>query len=66
MFSDELRQLVTLSPEEMETIDNFHTKPGMHRSLVTSMHSPEGTVVGWTYEQLGWNMTVGGFVTDTQ
>ena len=49
-----------LTPEEMQTIDSLHKKPRMHRSLVG--YHTEGTVFGWTYEQLGWPFEVGGFV----
>ncbi|KAH9838083.1 Aldo/keto reductase [Rhodofomes roseus] len=55
-------QLVQLSAAEMETLDRFHQKPGMHRS-VCGFHSAEfgGSCWGWTYEQLGWAMAMGGF-----
>ncbi|KAJ7598602.1 Aldo/keto reductase [Mycena floridula] len=53
--------LVTLTDEEMSIIDKLHEKPGMHRSAC-GFHAADGTVFGWTYEQLGWNMTTGGFV----
>ena len=46
----------------MELIGSVHKKPGMHRSLLR-YHKPDGRVFGWTYEQLGWPMTTGGFVT---
>ncbi|KZT64358.1 Aldo/keto reductase [Daedalea quercina L-15889] len=54
-------QLVHLSAAEMETLDQFHGKPGMHRS-VCGFHSAElgGSCFGWTYAQLGWAMAVGG------
>ncbi|KAI0373894.1 Aldo/keto reductase [Pilatotrama ljubarskyi] len=53
--------LVQLSKEEMDALDRLHTKPGMHRS-VCGFHSSElgGSCFGWTYDQLGWQMTVGG------
>jgi len=53
--------LITLTAEDMESIDLLHGKPGMHRSLL-AYHQPDGTVLGWTYEQLGWSMTTGGLV----
>lgn len=56
-------QLVKLAPQEMQAIDGLHRKPGAHRSLL-GYHTPEGTVLGWTYEQLGWPMTAGGFVKE--
>ena len=54
-------QVVNLSVGEMDALDRFHDRPGMHRS-VCGFHSPElgGSCFGWTYEQLGWDMTVGG------
>lgn len=54
-------QVVDLSDEEMAALDGFHKKPGMHRS-VCGFHSAElgGSCWGWTYEQLGWQMTLGG------
>jgi len=47
----------------MEALNNVHKKPNMHKSLLT-YHKPDGTVFGWTYEQLGWPMTVGGIVKE--
>ncbi|KAI0731715.1 Aldo/keto reductase [Fomitopsis betulina] len=54
-------QLVNLSAAEIGTLDCFHKKPGMHRS-VCGFHSAElgGSCFGWRYEQLGWEMTTGG------
>ena len=57
-----MAKLVTLSQEEMESINQIYKKPGMHWSLLT-YHKPDGKVGGWTYEQLGWTgMTIGGIV----
>ena len=56
-----VQQLIDLAPEEIKVIDGIHKKPGMHRSLL-DYHTPAGTVFGWTYEQLGWPFTVGGYV----
>ncbi|EMD33053.1 hypothetical protein CERSUDRAFT_118128 [Gelatoporia subvermispora B] len=55
--------LVKLSDEDMKTLDELHMKPGMHRSLV-DIHKENGTVFGWTYEELGWPMTTGGIVVE--
>ncbi|KAI0652661.1 Aldo/keto reductase [Trametes meyenii] len=54
-------ELVQLSPAEVNVLDELHTKPGMHHS-VCGFHSLElgGSCFGWTYAQLGWEMTVGG------
>ncbi|GJE99050.1 aldo/keto reductase [Phanerochaete sordida] len=54
--------LVTLSEEDMRLVDAIHTKPGMHRSLLA--HTQDGVVFGWTYEQLGWAMGLGGVVLE--
>ena len=45
----------------MELLDKLHEKPGMHRS-VWGFHSLDlgGSCFGWTYEQLGWELTRGG------
>ncbi|KAF5345341.1 hypothetical protein D9758_008429 [Tetrapyrgos nigripes] len=53
--------LIALDEKDMETLDQFHQQPGMHRAL-SDVHNPDGKVFGWTYAQLGWNMTTGGFV----
>ena len=45
----------------MKAVNNLHREPGMHRSLI-AYHEPDKTVFGWTYDQLGWNMSVGGIV----
>ncbi|EDR11535.1 aldo/keto reductase [Laccaria bicolor S238N-H82] len=53
--------LIKLTDEDMEEINAIHLQEGKHRSLL-KYHTPEGTVMGWTYEQLGWNMLTGGIV----
>jgi len=45
----------------VESIDRIHKEPGMHKSLFP-YHSSEGTLTGWSYEDLGWDMTLGGMV----
>lgn len=50
-----------LSSDEMMIIDCLHQQPGQHKSLL-GYHKDDGTVFGWTYEQLGWNMSKGGIV----
>ncbi|EMD33052.1 hypothetical protein CERSUDRAFT_118127 [Gelatoporia subvermispora B] len=55
--------LVSLSKDDMKTLDELHKKPGMHRSLL-KYHQPDGTVFGWTYEELGWPMVTGGLVVE--
>ncbi|KAK7473035.1 hypothetical protein VKT23_001139 [Stygiomarasmius scandens] len=56
--------LTALDDAEMDALDNLHKKPGMHRSLAEGIHKPDGKVFGWTYEQLGWPMTIGGVVVE--
>ncbi|OSD05358.1 Aldo/keto reductase [Trametes coccinea BRFM310] len=56
--------IVRLTPEEVETISNIHKKPSMHRSLLQAHHTSVGVSFGWTYEELGWPMTAGGFVKE--
>ncbi|KAF8653325.1 hypothetical protein AX16_004025 [Volvariella volvacea WC 439] len=53
--------LPELSEEDMKELSGIHHQPGQNRSLL-GFHTPEGKVFGWTYEQLGWNMTTGGVV----
>ncbi|TFK75467.1 aado/keto reductase [Pluteus cervinus] len=53
--------LVTLPESDVESLDNLHAEPGMHRSLL-KYHNSEGTVFRWPYEALGWNMIAGGIV----
>ena len=38
----------------METINDLHKKPGMHRGLLVGPGGIPGEAFGWTYEQLGW------------
>jgi len=53
--------LVKLDSEDIKVVNEFHKKPGMHKSLLSIYHS-NGSVWGWTYEQLGWNMHGDGLV----
>ncbi len=46
--------------ENIKIINEFHKKPGMHKSLLG--YHANGGVFGWTYEQLGWNMHGDGLV----
>ncbi|KAJ3002430.1 hypothetical protein NUW54_g5852 [Trametes sanguinea] len=54
-------QLIELNTSEMDALNNLHKKPGMHRSMC-GFHSQAlgGSCFGWTYKQLGWEMTAGG------
>jgi len=54
--------LVPLSKLDMAIINELHQMPDMHKSLLVFDNKGDGTVFGWTYEQLGWKMVVGGHV----
>ncbi|EIN03934.1 Aldo/keto reductase [Punctularia strigosozonata HHB-11173 SS5] len=54
-------RLIKLSVDDMSALNNIHKSPGMHKSLL-AYHRPDGTVLGWTYEELGWNLKPGGIV----
>jgi glycerol 2-dehydrogenase (NADP+) len=46
-----------------KVVDEYHKKPGMHKSL--DGYAPrDGTVNGWTYEQMGWNLDKKGNVIE--
>ncbi|KAJ6602163.1 Aldo/keto reductase [Mycena sp. CBHHK59/15] len=53
--------LVQVSEEDMRLIDELHLQPGMHKSML-EFHSDDGSVYGWKYSWLGWNMIKGGIV----
>lgn len=55
-------QLIQLDSDDMKVLNEYHKKPSMHKSLVP--YHVNGTVLGWTYEQLGWNMHGNGLVKD--
>lgn len=44
----------------MKAIDGIYKKDGKHKSLLT-YHNDDGSVFGWTYEQMGWNLAKGNF-----
>jgi glycerol 2-dehydrogenase (NADP+) len=46
----------------MAAVGGLHKGLGMHKSLLPFDDKKDGTVFGWTYEQLGWKMVVGGAV----
>jgi len=54
-------QLLKLDQEDFEAIDNLHKEPGMHKQLITSpaFDMVNGTVIGWTFEQMGWKLKKG-------
>ena len=37
---------------DVKAIDELHTQPGLHRSVIP--YHVNGSVFGWTHEQLGW------------
>jgi len=40
----------------MSAINDWHKKTGQHRSLVGYPPEAHLHVMGWLYEQLGWNL----------
>jgi len=54
--------IVPLSKLDRALIDELHTMPDMHKSLLVFDNKGDGTVFGWSYEQLGWKLVVGGRV----
>jgi glycerol 2-dehydrogenase (NADP+) len=57
-----LSQIIPLSKLDRALIDELHTMPDMHKSLLVFDNKGDGTVFGWSYEQLGWKLVVGGRV----
>jgi len=53
--------LVKIAEGDIRLIDNMHTYPSMHRSLLPLHHWNGRGIFGWTYEQLGWDMVAEGF-----
>ncbi|KAF8588876.1 Aldo/keto reductase [Ramaria rubella] len=49
-------QLLSLSSASMKAIDDLHKEPGKHRPLSIMYMRTPGSVLGWTYEQFGWNL----------
>ncbi|KAJ7690715.1 aldo/keto reductase [Mycena rosella] len=48
--------LVSLSGTDMKTVDGLHQESGNHKSLLVFDNKKDGTVFGWTYDQLGWKL----------
>ena len=62
-MSKHTHQLVDLTEDDMQCLNGIHKKPGMHRSLLRyHTNREDGTVFGWTYDDMGWNMVRGGIV----
>jgi len=53
---------VKLDAEDVKDLDALHRQPEMHRSLLELHQLQPGSIFGWTYRQLGWNMKPGGIV----
>lgn len=43
----------------MKAIDGIYKKDGKHKSLLTYHSDDNGSVFGWTYEQMGWDLAKG-------
>ncbi|KAI0789019.1 Aldo/keto reductase [Irpex lacteus] len=57
--------LVTLSTEQMSTINAIHKKPGQHKTLLPDLAS-NGIIFGWSYQQLGWSFDERGCVKESE
>lgn len=57
------KQLLQLDDDDMKAIDGIYRKEGKYRSLL-NYHNDDGTVFGWTYEQLGWELAKGNVGTE--
>ncbi|KAH7100510.1 Aldo/keto reductase [Auriculariales sp. MPI-PUGE-AT-0066] len=57
--------LISLSKKDTRFLNDWHKRPGMHRSLCPyHVLEPFPNVMGWTYEQLGWKgMGPGGIIS---
>ncbi|CAE6364237.1 unnamed protein product [Rhizoctonia solani] len=53
-------EILDLPQDIFEVVDNYHKKPGMHRSLDAKTLEEPGSVAGWTMEQMGWNLDLSG------
>ncbi|CAE6406405.1 unnamed protein product [Rhizoctonia solani] len=49
-------EIFELPPSIFEVVENYHKRPGMHRSLDAGTLEKPGSVAGWTMEQMGWSI----------
>jgi len=65
--------LVTLSDDDMAAVSSIHKTPGLHTSLDALVKhtydwnrdsAKDGTVFGWTFDQLGWSLGKDGQVIE--
>lgn len=54
--------ILNLPKEVFDIVDSYHKTPGMHKTLDGYTLRDPGTVGGWTYEQMGWNLDNEGHV----
>ncbi|KAG8819874.1 hypothetical protein FRC18_011903 [Serendipita sp. 400] len=55
-------QIIKLAQEDMNTIDEYHKQPGMHRSHSLIGSIKDGKLLGWTMDELGWPYDDDGYV----
>ncbi|QRV84038.1 aldo/keto reductase family protein [Ceratobasidium sp. AG-Ba] len=55
--------IITLPDDVFKIVDEYHKRPGMHKTLDEYALRDPGTV-GWTYEQMGWNLDKEGNVVE--
>ncbi|QRV98081.1 aldo/keto reductase family protein [Ceratobasidium sp. AG-Ba] len=56
--------IITLPDDVFKIVDEYHKRPGMHKTLDEYALRDPGTVGGWTYEQMGWNLDKEGNVVE--
>ncbi|KAG8828437.1 hypothetical protein FRC19_006535 [Serendipita sp. 401] len=55
-------QIIKLAQEDMNTIDEYHKQPGMHRSHSLIGSIKDEKLLGWTMDELGWPYDDDGYV----
>lgn len=56
---------ITLSDEDMNTLNSLYKQPNMHRSLFDYPgFASTGKLIGWAPEQLGWPLNNEGLVVE--
>ena len=50
-------EIISLAPDEIETINNLHKEDGKFHSLCDYAGGMgiKGEIMGWSYEELGWD-----------
>jgi len=57
-------ELIVLDGDDVDAVNSLHRAPGMHKNLLMEARPPTGTVCGWTFEEMGWNIDKTGKVIE--